>query len=156
MQSLLRPYTDCDVDRTCKPQIFIRDQPRSNHLKQDAAFRIAPMRLWSTRHVHNNNNNKPTENNIFTDGGRSGGATIFAPQTITITARKHSYISKTGMTYKIGELLISDQYQTYTESANIMLAMATIRAMQTRKLTGLVLIWAASTSGSSSSSVHPQ
>jgi hypothetical protein len=63
MQSLLRPHTDCDVDRTCKPKIFIRDQPRSNHLKQDAAFRLASMRLWSTRHVHNNNNTHRTNTN---------------------------------------------------------------------------------------------
>ena len=92
-------------------------------------------------------------NNIFTDGERSGGATICAPQTITINARMNSSISKTSVTYKIDELLISGQYQTYTESEKIMLPMATIRAMQTRKLTSLVLVWAASASGYSSESL---
>jgi hypothetical protein len=39
---------------------------------------------------HKSNKYKPTEANIFTDGGRSGGATICAPQTITSNARNHS------------------------------------------------------------------
>jgi hypothetical protein len=65
---------------------------------------------------HKSKKYKPTETNIFTDGGLSRGATICAPQKITSNARKNSYISKTCITYKIGELLISDQYPTYTES----------------------------------------
>ena len=85
---------------------------------------------------HKSKKYKPTETNIFTDGGLSRGATICAPQKITSNARKNSHISKTCITYKIGELLISDQYPTYTDSEKTMLAMATIRAMQTRKLTG--------------------
>ena len=63
----------------------------------------------------------------------------------------NSHMSNTYISYKIGELLISDQYPTNTMSEIKMLAMATMKAMLIRKLTGLVFISAASASGYASS-----
>jgi hypothetical protein len=68
---------------------------------------------------HTSNKYKPTETNIFTDRGCSGGATVCKPQTITKQCAQPF-----------------DQYPTYTESEKTLLAMASIRAMQNRKLTG--------------------